>query len=229
MGYGGKIAERDEARRLRARAWTLQEIANHLGVAKSSVSRWVRDVEFVRPPRKRDHYGRERPPNKLQRQKKAEIEHFIEDGLEKLAHLTDREFLVAGLALYAGEGNKTDGDVTFANSDPRLILFFCAWLRHFFPVDESRLRLRLYLHDGLDIEEANDFWSQLTGIPIAQFGKPYRASADTSIRKTKHPRGCPSVRYYCSKTHRTIMGLIGALLSWPHRSGVAQSGSAAHC
>ena len=36
--------------------------------------------------------------------------------------MSEREFLVLGLALYAGEGSKTDGDVTFANSDPRMIV-----------------------------------------------------------------------------------------------------------
>ena len=47
MGYRGLVAEQNRARDLRAEAWTLQAIADELGVAKSSVSLWVRDVEFV--------------------------------------------------------------------------------------------------------------------------------------------------------------------------------------
>ena len=121
--------------------------------------------------------------------------------------------LVAGVALYAGEGSKTDGAVAFANSDPRMILFFVTWLRRFFAPDEARLRMRLYLHQGLDLDAAVDFWSTLTGIPPHQFGKPYRAVPDPSIRRSKHPLGCPSVGYSCSRTHRSIMGLVGALLS----------------
>ena len=50
-------------------------------------------------------------------------------GEERLGALTDRDLLVAGLALYAGEGAKTDGAVKFANSDPRMIAFFLRWLR----------------------------------------------------------------------------------------------------
>ena len=46
----------------------------------------------------------------------------------------------------------------FANSDPRMVAFFCSWLRHFFQVDESRLRVRLYLHQGLDLAAAIAFW-----------------------------------------------------------------------
>ena len=52
MGYGGKVAEQQRARVLRAEAWTLADIATELGVSKSSVSLWVRDVEFVPNPRR---------------------------------------------------------------------------------------------------------------------------------------------------------------------------------
>jgi hypothetical protein len=121
--------------------------------------------------------------------------------------------MMAGIALYAGEGAKTDGSVGFANSDPRMIALFLVWLRRFFDVDESRLRIRLYLHEGLDLEAANSFWSELTGIPPSQFWVPYRAVPDASIRRSKHPMGCPSVWLGCSRTHRKVMGLVDALLS----------------
>jgi hypothetical protein len=55
-------------------------------------------------------------------------------------------------------------------------------------------------------------WSKVTGIPESQVGKPYRAVADPSIRLTKHVHGCVSIGYSCSATHRSIMGLVGALL-----------------
>ncbi len=113
----------------------------------------------------------------------------------------------------AGEGAKRDGCVTFANADPRMIVFFCHWLRHFFEIDEPRLRLRIYLHAGLDLDAASAFWSELTSIPTSQFHCPYRAVPDPSIRRSKHPMGCASVVYGCSRTHRAVMGLVHALLS----------------
>ena len=101
----------------------------------------------------------------------------------------------------------------FANTDPRMVRFFCCWLRRFFEVEESRLRVALYLHEGLDLAAAVAFWSNLTGIPASQFGKPYRAVADPSIRSAKHVHGCVAIRYSCSVTHRAIMGLVGARLN----------------
>jgi len=214
VGYRAKVVEQERARGLRAQSWTLQEIATELDVSRSSVSVWVRDVEFVPKPRKNANYGgRTRPPNKLARRKEAEILEMQAWGRTTIGRLSDRDLLIAGAALYAGEGGKTSGSVRFANTDPRMIAAFLRWLRAFFDVDESRLRMRMYLHEGLDLDAAERFWSDLTGIPVEQFGKPYRATPDLSIRTTKHVMGCPCVQYSCTRTHRAIMGLVDALLS----------------
>lgn len=66
---------------------------------------------------------------------------------------------------------------------------------------------------GLDLDGAVEFWSVLTAIPPGQFVKPYRAVPDPSIRRSKHPMGCPAEVYSCSRTHRSVMGMIDALLS----------------
>jgi hypothetical protein len=161
----------------------------------------------------RNHGAQTRRPHRQALEKRAEIERYRAEGRRRIGRLQEGEFLVAGAALYAGEGAKRDGGVRFANSDPRMIVFFLAWLRRFFEVDESRLRLRLYLHEGLDLAAANRFWSDLTAIPEEQFVKPYRAVADPTIRRSKHPMGCPCVVYSCSATHRAVMGLVHALLS----------------
>jgi AraC-like DNA-binding protein len=210
MGYRGKLAEREQARRLRATGLPMAEIAARLGVSKSSVSRWVRDVAFE--PRPLFIRGRRREPNALQRRKQAQIDRLLAEGRDRVGRLSEREFLVAGVALYAGEGNKGDGKLRFANSDPRMIGFFCSWLRRFFEIDESRLRVHLYLHQGLDLAAAIAYWSALTSIPPTQFLKPYRAVPDPSIRHAKHVHGCVSIGYSCSATHRSIMGLVAALL-----------------
>jgi transcriptional regulator with XRE-family HTH domain len=212
VGYRGKIEERQRARELRALGWTYDDIASELGVSKSSVSLWARDVAFVVPPSPRRR-GRQRAPSRLQVAKEEEIDRLRRDGRERVGQLSEREFLIAGIALYAGEGGKRDGKVTFANTDPRMIDFFCRWLRHFFVIDESRLRVALYLHEGLDLDAAIAFWSALTAIPPSQFTKPYRAVADSSIRGARHRFGCPAVRYSCSRTHRAVLGLIEALLT----------------
>jgi hypothetical protein len=187
----------------------MPDIAAELGVARSSVSLWTHDVPFTPGPGR----GRRRGPNVLQRRKEAEIADMLELGREWIGELSDKEFLVAGAALYAGEGSKADGRLTFANTDPRMMGFFAAWLRAVFEIDESRLRMRVYLHEGLDLDAAVDFWSRVTDVPPEQFRSAYRAVPDPTIRTAKHPFGCAYLSYSCSTTHRTTMGLIDALLS----------------
>lgn len=205
------MKERERARELRAQGMTMPDIAAVVGVSKSSVSLWTRDVEFVATTGRRG--PRRRGPNALQRRKVAEIAEMNERGEARLGTLSEQAFLAAGAALYAGEGSKGDGSVKFANSDPRMVAFFLKWLRKFFDVDESRLRVTLYLHVGLDYTEAARRWSEVTGIPLEQFRKPYRAVPDAGIRHNKHEFGCASVVYSCARTHRAVMGLVRALLS----------------
>ena len=202
------MLEREAARRLRALGWTMPDIAGELGVARSSVSLWTRDVPVQLGPRRL----RPRRPNVLERAKQAEIEELLEAGRRRIGHLSERDLLVAGVALYAGEGTKGGNTVGFANSDPQMVTFYCAWFRRTFEIDESRLRVRLYLHEGLDVDAATTHWSDVTSIPIHQFRTPYRAIADSSIRRSKHKFGCVYVAYSCSRTHRAVMGLVHALL-----------------
>lgn len=179
-------------------------------MAKSSVSLWVRDMPFAPSPRR---IGARVRPNALQVARRAEIERLNAAGMERVGLLGDQAFLAAGTALYIGEGAKRDGSVKFANSDPAVVRFFCEWLRRFFAINEARLRGRLYLHQGLDLEAATSFWSDVTAIPPEQFTKPYRAVSDAGLRNTKHVFGCFALTYSCSQTHRAIMGLSRALLS----------------
>ena len=211
MGYRGKTLEQNRARSLRAEGYTVLEIATQLAVSKSSVSLWTRDVDPLPRPRKSTARKRGAHPQHLARL--AEIDALEAEGIARIGLLSNQAFLAAGAALYAGEGSKGEGAVEFTNSDPRMVAFFCAWLRRFFEIDERRLRLRVYLHQGLDLRAAESFWSEVTGVPLDQFVAPYRAIPDPSIRRTKYEHGCVAVRYSCSRTHRAVMGLVRALLS----------------
>ena len=218
MGYRGKVHEQQRARELRAGGSPLAAIAAELGVSKSSVSVWVRDV--VAPPRAAAARGARPPrPNRLRDAKEAEIIALRAEGVRRMADPSERDLLVAGVALYAGEGAKADRRVVFVNSDSRMMALFMEWLRRFFEIDETRLRGRLYLHEGLDLDEALRHWAAVTDVPGNQFLKPYRAKADATIRHTKHPLGCATISYSCSRTQRMIKGLMEGLLSWPDLPG----------
>lgn len=158
--------------------------------------------------------GERARPNRLRDARLAEVAECTAWAHERVAALSEDAFFAAGIALYAGEGSKRDGDLAFANTDARMVAFFCAWLRRYFDLDETRLRCRLYLHDDLDLAAAVAAWSEVTGIPAAQFTAPYRPATGPRRGVRRHPHGCVTVRYACSRTHRRIIALCDVLLSF---------------
>lgn len=204
------MTSRDDARTLRAAGLTIKDVAASLGVPAGTVYGWVRDIPG--PPRSSWRPSVRRSQGALHERKLAEIAECEAWARERVAALSDDAFFAAGIALYAGEGSKTEGAVCFANTDPAMVRFFCDWLRRYFEVDESRMRARVYLHEDLDLSAAVAFWSAVTDVPTGQFRSPYRAVADETRRKNRHVNGCVYVRYSCSRTHRRVMALCRALL-----------------
>lgn len=136
---------------------------------------------------------------------------------------------MTGIALYAGEGYKTDGKGGFANTDPSLIKFMTKWFQEFCNLPITKLRGAIWIHENLDYIAAKSFWSKLTGIPEEQFHKTYisvNKKDSKKIRKNIHQYGVFAIRFSNSQEQRRIMGWISALLGDKmlrvHQSAVAQ-------
>jgi transcriptional regulator with XRE-family HTH domain len=86
VGYRGRVEDRERARGLRAGAWTLQQIADEVGVARSTVSLWVRDVVFTPGPRNRG--APSQPVHPLRVAKLEEIERLRADGVARIGELS---------------------------------------------------------------------------------------------------------------------------------------------
>jgi transcriptional regulator with XRE-family HTH domain len=173
---------RAKARELRLQGLDYEEIVAKLGVSKSSVSLWVRDLR--RPPRVapercaehtaeqiRRYWATERPVRAARRATASAA------AAASIGGLTDREILVAGAVAYWCEGAKNKPHrrvdrVTFANSDPELVSFFLLFLDTA-GIARSDLAFQLQIHESADVESATRFWLALTGARPEQFGKVY--------------------------------------------------------
>jgi transcriptional regulator with XRE-family HTH domain len=129
-----KTAERELARELRrTEGAAIKEIASRIGVAKSSVSRWVRDIQLT--PEQHEQlllrnpaYNRQRSGTWIQAaRRRAEREAFQKDGALRVRE-GDVSF-IAGCMLYWAEGAKDRNQLQFANSDPNMVRFFVDFLR----------------------------------------------------------------------------------------------------
>ena len=130
--------------------------------------------------------------------------------------MSQRDRFVAGIALYQGEGSKTNNSVEFTNSSPETIKFMTNWLCDFCQINLKDLKFSLWLHNNLDESEAISFWCNLLEIKSSQFGKTYFAKNkidSPKIRKNIHQFGIIKIRFYNSAKLRLILGWIKGVLS----------------
>jgi transcriptional regulator with XRE-family HTH domain len=172
---------RDKARELRKQGLNYNQIAAELGVSKSSVSLWVRDLP--RPAglspeacqersaaRVREYWAAERPVREAGRAAARAT------AAAEIGQLTEREVIIAGAITYWCEGAKSkphrrDDRVSFINSDPGLVRFFLRFLE-VAGVERELLIFRVYVHENADVASAQRFWLDVTQARPAQFRSP---------------------------------------------------------
>lgn len=177
-----KSALRMKARRLRRQGLSINEIARKTEVAKRLVSYWCRDIELNPEQEKKlwEKAGLKKVKNfkkYCQRRKqrtKDKIEKLTNKGVKEIGKLNERQFFIAGIALYWAEGFKKDHRLGFASSDPDMIKFFLEWLNKCgIKKEEIRLRLGINISYQDKTKQIEKYWSEITKIPLKQFNKPF--------------------------------------------------------
>jgi transcriptional regulator with XRE-family HTH domain len=184
-----KYLLRNKARELRRKGISVKKIAEYLKVSKSSASIWTRDIILTVKQLEKLRNAMLRG-SELGRIKGALIQKerrlkFIEDsrnkGIKELPSINERELLIAGLALYWGEGSRKSQEVEFCNSDPKMIQFLLLWLKKCFGITPSEIKCCVGINQMHRKREqvVRGYWSKISGIPISQFRK-------TSLKKVKN-------------------------------------------
>jgi hypothetical protein len=167
---------RERARELRTQGLSYNEIVAQLGVSKSSVSLWVRDLPCPERFRYVHSERRQEGLRKYNEARAAERMAETEAAAVEIGNLTDRELLIAGAIAYWCEGTKSKpyrhaDRVVFINSDPGLIRFYLRFLQAA-GVDRDDLILRICIHESADAEAAQRFWVEVAGVSSSQFRSP---------------------------------------------------------
>jgi transcriptional regulator with XRE-family HTH domain len=217
---------RAQARELRAQGMDYEEIAAALGVAKGSVSLWVRDLP--RPARlsyaecrKRSAEGTQRYWDAERGIREARRTAERAAAAAQIGDLTDRELLIAGAIAYWCEGTKSKPHrryerVVFMNSDPSLIRLFLRFLEAMGTPAEN-LAFRVYIHESADPRSAELFWLKVTGAQPEQFLSPaLKRHNPKTVRKNvgEDYHGCLRVEVRRgSGLYRKIEGWAEAIMS----------------
>jgi transposase-like protein len=158
MAYPAYV--REKARELRLeRRLSVVEIAERLGLPKTTVFYWVRDIPLQRPRRENPRAG----AGAMQRNFRLRREQAYREGRESFdvlsaADRTFRDFV----CMYIGEGYKRNRNrVAIANSDPCVLVLATRWLR---ALSSKELRFSVQFHEDQDLARLSEFWASTLGV-----------------------------------------------------------------
>src|SRR3989338_6636865 len=176
-----------QAINLRKRGLSYLEINRKIGVSKSTLSYWLKDIKLSPEQRQRLYTKEIRylsfGAQSQRERRKREIEQIITKGMGEVKMPLDQQaFRLFGAALYWSEGRKSNiFEVT--NSDPHLILFMVEWFEKVFQVSRKNFKARLSIYSQQNDKHIKKFWSELTGIPFANFNKSFVKPANKGYKK----------------------------------------------
>ena len=184
------------AKQLRACGLSLGEVAALIPMSKPTLSVWCRDVDLTEDQRAaiRRRTGSQRGvPRDTQWRRRVEVASIRSDATAAAPELMAVPAFVGGLALYWAEGSKAKKDLAMANTDPRLLNVFIAWVREFLDPGADFV-LALHLHEGNDQVSARSFWSTELTLDRSRYTKTYIKPAGTGHRKNHLLHGVCRVR-----------------------------------
>lgn len=212
-----KLKEKEKAIMLRKKGGSIREISKELGVAKSSVSLWVRNISLSIEAQKiiQKKYTNGQLKAQIARrsqttEKLKSASQFAQNVLGKFSPNNSVNQVICAM-LYWCEGTKSINDYEFAftNSDPDLVCVFLKLFRLSFPIEEQKFRVCVHLHDYHDVNTQLQFWSKVTKIPLSQFIKPYR-KPHTGKQQKEGYQGCVQISYHDVRVARELQAITKA-------------------
>lgn len=205
-----QITKKVLAQELRRKGYSINEIAQKLGMHKSgSISKWCCDIflnpeqieRLVEKQKSGSYKGRMKFLEGLRKTRIEEVARLRKEGLNEIGKLNKRDLFIGGIAMYWSEGYTYSGgeQVGFTNSDPRMILFILKWFKEICGVSNDRFSLQVKINDVHKnrISEVEKYWSKFTVIPLDQFNK-------TVLIKTKSKKVYPNHDNYYGTLRITI-------------------------
>lgn len=197
---------------------SIKEIARVVGVAPSSVSLWVRDVELdpeqLESLRQRNpaYNGQLRGTNRNAERWRARRLEFQLEG-RAMARKGDWLF-VAGAMLYWAEGDKRSRNAArISNSDPEVLKVFMRFLRERLDVPDEPIRVtcNLFADHVERQDQVEQFWLDALGLSRRHlYGSTVNTYSKYSQKKRqgKLPHGTTRVNVHSVRVVQQIYGAI---------------------
>jgi hypothetical protein len=203
-----KHEQRIEAHALRGQGKSLNQIADTLGVSKSSVSVWVSDVDLsdeqkacLKDRQRTGNEGAQANRDRHLQQRRA----FQAAGRAQARE--GRPLHMQGCMLYWAEGAKQRNRLYFVNSDPNMMLLFIRFLRDELDVNDADVTLHIHCHDVGEVERIEQFWLSLLQLP-ALYLKKTQVKSGSSTRRNILVNGVCAISVYSTELVQHVYGAI---------------------
>lgn len=207
---------------MRRQGKSYNEINKELGVAKSTLSAWLKDVPFSEEVKRNQLYNIKQTWVKNIREfNRKRHDHYLLDVEAQLNEfacdiptLTQRDLFFLAMGLYWGEGSKkTQSTVVMTNSDPKVILASLRFFTEYCRIKPERIQGGLNIHPNIDRDESIEYWSHLTGIPSQKIITQVVVSSASKGKRPKNnlPYGTFRIIIKKASFYRQIMGWLRGL------------------
>lgn len=185
----GKSNLKSKAILLRQEGYSYELIKNKIGVSKSTLCDWLKDVPFEANAEtlERMSHGHIKSTMTIKALKQKRDQETQNLAKIELGKLNDRDLMMLGIGLYIGEGGKYEkGFVQFSNSDPKVINLVMKWFTKCLGINTKNFYMIVHAYPDNNIDRVLKFWSELTKVSINQFGKTY---IDVRTNKSNKNKG----------------------------------------
>jgi transcriptional regulator with XRE-family HTH domain len=174
------IEKLEQAVQLRARGFTLEEIAKYVAVSKSTVSKWLKNnatsAEITKQNKRRagqenakrlQLMSKTRTRERSLRYKEAELSAETE-----FKHYKKNPLFIAGLISYASLGDVTE-ERSIRLTTARIVVHktFISFAVEYLGVPKNKIKLWLLLYTDHNEETCMRKWQKVTTLPYSQFHK----------------------------------------------------------
>jgi predicted transcriptional regulator len=218
-----KVKEKQLAIEWRKKGMAMGVIAERLGVAKSSVSYWVRDTKLtptqIKKLKANSHASvviekRRQARMKNTEKRRAEVR---KKALIRADELSKEPLWWLGVTMYWGEGNKTQ-QARIANSDPDAIRLMMRFFREVCDIPEQKLRVHVHTFDSNNVSKTEKYWSDISGIPTKKFYKTHVKNSIASKNKRRTlPNGTFQIYVHDTNFFYTLLAWIEYLKSYQYQ------------
>ncbi len=193
-----KLHYKEKVQQLRKQGYSYREILQQVPVSKSTVSLWLQNFPLTDEEKKYlknrtgelSSKGRIRAATALHMNRLIRDKFLLRDAKREYADFRTNPFFFVGVALYWAEGSKRSSQWGFTNSDPEMVKLMVDWVQEFLKVSKEDLRLRLYIHKPYIHENCEEYWSQITGVPVSSFLKTIIKPSGLGVKKRPNYKGC---------------------------------------